>query len=51
MAGIDLNRGSSGVADLLPKEISQEIWGNVQEESAVMRLARQINMPGSGGGR
>lgn len=48
MAGIDLNRGSSGVADLLPKEISQEIWGNVQEESAVMQLARQINMPGSG---
>ena len=48
MAGIDLNRTSTGAADLLPKEISQEIWANVQEQSAVMQLARQINMPGSG---
>lgn len=48
MAGIDLNRTTSGAADLLPKEISNEIWADVQEESAVMRLARQINMPGSG---
>lgn len=48
MAGIDLNRTTSGASDLLPKEISSEIWANVQEESAVMRLARQISMPGSG---
>lgn len=48
MAGIDLNRTTSGAADLLPREISQEIWADVQEESAVMQLARQINMPGSG---
>lgn len=48
MAGIDLNRTTAGAADLLPKEISNEIWADVQEESAVMRLARQINMPGSG---
>lgn len=48
MAGIDLNRTSTGAADLLPQEISTEIWSNVQEESAVMQLARQINMPGSG---
>lgn len=48
MAGIDLNRTSAGAADLLPKEISTEIWASVQEESAVMQLARQINMPGTG---
>ena len=48
MAGIDLNRTTSGAADLLPKEISSEIWAGVQEESAVMRLARRINVPGSG---
>lgn len=48
MAGIDLNRTSAGAADLLPKEISQEIWANTQEASAVMQLARQISVPGSG---
>lgn len=48
MAGIDLNRTTSGAADLLPKEISTEIWANVQEQSAVMQLARQIHIPGPG---
>lgn len=48
MAGIDLNRTTAGAADLLPKEISTEIWGDVQEQSAVMQLARQISIPGSG---
>ena len=48
MAGIDLNRTTSGAADLLPKEISNEIWADVQEQSAVMQLARKISMPGSG---
>lgn len=48
MAGIDLNRTTTGAADLLPKEISTEIWAETQEQSAVMQLARQINMPGSG---
>src|SRR6218665_3262061 len=48
MAGIDLNRTTTGAADLLPKEISTEIWADAQEQSAVMQLARQINMPGSG---
>ena len=33
MAGIDLNRTSSGVSDLLPKEISSEIWANAVNES------------------
>lgn len=48
MAGIDLNRTSSGAADLLPKEISTEIWANAQEQSAVMQLARRIGVPGTG---
>lgn len=48
MAGTDLNRTTSGAADLLPKEISSEIWANTQEASAVMQLARQITIPGSG---
>lgn len=45
---INLNRGSSNVSDLLPKEISNQIWAEALEESAVMRLATQIPMPGSG---
>lgn len=45
---IDMSRQTTGAADLLPKNISSEIWAEVQEQSAVMRLARQINMPGSG---
>ena len=48
MAGIDLNRTSAGAADLLPREISTEIWAKATEESAVMRLSRQITLPGSG---
>lgn len=45
---IDLNRGSSGVADLLPKEVSQEIWGNAVKDSVIMQSARRINLPGGG---
>lgn len=48
MAGIDLNRTSSGVSALLPKEISSEIWANAVNDSLVMRAARQITLPGSG---
>lgn len=43
---IDVNRGTTGV--VLPSQLSQEIWANAQEESAVMRLAQQIALPGSG---
>jgi len=46
MAGIDINRTTSGVP--LPKNISDEIWADTQEESAVMRLARRITLPGTG---
>lgn len=48
MAGIDLNRTSAGVAELLPREVSQEIWANAVNESVIMQASRQINIPGSG---
>lgn len=48
MAGIDINRTTEGVADLLPKDISTEIWSRAVEESTVMRLARRINLPSGG---
>lgn len=48
MAGIDLNRTSAGAAELLPKEISQEIWANAVNDSVIMQAARRINLPGSG---
>lgn len=46
MAGIDVNRTTSGV--VLPKEVSSEIMANMQEDSAVQRLARKIDLPGPG---
>lgn len=48
MAGIDLNRTSSGVSALLPKEISSEIWANAVSDSVIMQAARTITLPGSG---
>lgn len=45
---VDLSRGTTGAADLLPKEISAEIWSDAQEQSAVMQLATPIRVPGSG---
>lgn len=43
---IDMNRGTQGVA--LPAEISDEIWSETIESSAVMGAARRIPLPGSG---
>lgn len=43
---IDINRGTENL--VLPVELSQEVWANAQEESAVMKLAQQINLPGRG---
>ena len=43
---IDINRGTSGV--VLPLQLSQEVWANAMEESAIMRLANRIPLPGSG---
>ena len=42
MAGIDLNRTSSGVSALLPKEISSEIWATAVQDSVIMQASRQI---------
>src|SRR5699024_1432821 len=46
MAGIDVNRTTNGV--VLPKEVSSEIWADMQEASAVQQLARRIDLPGAG---
>lgn len=46
MAGIDINRGTTNV--VLPQAVSSEIWAAAVEESAIMRLARKIEMPGTG---
>ncbi len=43
---VDINRGTTGVN--LPPAVSDEIWGALVEESAVMRAARQISLPGQG---
>ena len=44
MSGINTNRTNI----TLPTEISAEIIAKVQEESAIMRLAKPINLPGRG---
>lgn len=44
MSGISTNRTNI----TLPAEISAEIIAKVQEESAIMRLAKPINLPGRG---
>lgn len=44
MAGVPTNRSNF----VLPKEVSSEIIAKTQEASAVMRLARQIALPGNG---
>ena len=46
MAGIDINRTTTGIA--LPRAVSSEVWGLTINQSAVMRAARQISIPGSG---
>ena len=46
MTAIDIHRGTSNV--VLPEVVSSEIWAKVLEGSAIMSLARRINMPGNG---
>ena len=43
---IDINRGTTGL-QLTPQQ-SREIWAATLEQSAVMRLAQRVNLPGSG---
>ncbi len=42
----DINRSTNSMA--LPSDISSEILQKTQEESAIMRLARKISLPGRG---
>lgn len=42
----DVYRGTDGV--ILPREISREIWAKTLQESAIMRMARRIYLPGAG---
>lgn len=42
----DISRQTSNVA--LPADVSKEIWANAVDESAFMRAARRINIPGTG---
>lgn len=44
MAGIQTNRSAID----LPVDVAREIMQKAQEESAIMRLARQISLPGRG---
>lgn len=46
MAGIQMNRTATGV--VLPKEVSSQIWQDAQDNSAVMRFAERIDLPGAG---
>lgn len=43
---IDNNRTSNSIA--LPPELSKEVWAKAVEESAIMRLAQKIDIPGRG---
>ena len=43
---VDISRNTTGAN--LPAEVSNEIWSNTAEGSAVMALATQVALPGSG---
>lgn len=43
---IDMNRASNGVS--LPPEMSNEVWQNAVEQSAIMQLAQRVQLPGTG---
>jgi HK97 family phage major capsid protein len=46
MAAVDINRGTTGVS--LPASVSNEIWGATVEDSTIMKVSRQIALPGNG---
>src|SRR5690606_19636670 len=48
MAAVDLNRGSTNVSDLLPRDVSQEIQSKLLEASVIQTLGRQVSVPGPG---
>lgn len=45
---VDLYRGSSNVSNLLPADVSAEIFGKMNEASIIQRLGRQVSVPGPG---
>jgi HK97 family phage major capsid protein len=45
---VDNSRATTNVADLLPKDVSQEIQAKMVEASVVQRLARRVSVPGYG---
>lgn len=47
MAGIQVNR-TGAPSNLLPPEVSSEIWADAQEQSVVMQRARRVELPGNG---
>lgn len=48
MAGIDMNRTTTGAPALLPREISTEIWSKTIEQSTVMTLSDRMDLPAGG---
>ena len=46
MVAKDVSRETSNV--VLPAEVSNEIWAEVQDASVVMNLARKVTLPGAG---
>src|SRR5690625_549404 len=45
---VDINRGTTGVPELLPAEVSRESIQKVEAASVVMGLARRVVLPGAG---
>lgn len=43
---IDINTATQGIS--LPKELSREVWAKAVEDSAIMRFARRMELPGRG---
>jgi len=43
---VDINRGTTNV--IMDPEVSAEIWAKTLEQSAIMGLARNVTIPGSG---
>jgi HK97 family phage major capsid protein len=46
VAAVDINRSTTGI--VLDPEQTGQIWANALTESAVLRLAQRINLPGAG---
>jgi hypothetical protein len=45
---IDISRATTGLSAALLPAVSREIWADVMRESIIQRLARHVQMPGTG---